>query len=322
MNEGILTFTAGEALAAKRRVKIKSGTTTTPPEVVYADAGEQHIGITEYAVASAATVAVRPRTANGSQEASAAGAFAVGATLYGAADGKVDDAASGTAIGIAVEAATAAGDIVEVMDFTVISTTAATVSIADAGGHTSETDVEGATQELYQHILSAQAFLPISLMSLREATNFDVGNIAANGGILASDTTPILDAINAATDGCQRVLWAATNVDQVIAQIPLPPDIDVTKDVVVHIRAAMGDTTDTPDITVDSFFNEGDTKVVDTISAITGTSYAEYIATIAAADVPAGAQTLTIGLTPAAHGTDTLAISAIWIEYTRKVLTS
>ena len=139
---------------------------------------------------------------------------------------------------------------------------------------------------------------------------------------MASDTTPILDAIDAATNGCQRILWAATNVDQVMFQTPLPPDIDDTADVVVHIRAAMGNTNDTPDITVDSFFNEGDTKVVDTISAITGTAYAEYTGTIAAVDVPAGAQTLTVGLTPAAHGTDTLAISAVWIEYKRKLVTS
>ena len=31
------TFTAGEALLPKRRVKVESGTTTDPVEVVYAD---------------------------------------------------------------------------------------------------------------------------------------------------------------------------------------------------------------------------------------------------------------------------------------------
>jgi hypothetical protein len=39
----------------------------------------------------------------------------VGATLYGAVDGKVKDTASGTAQGTALEAATADGDIVEVL---------------------------------------------------------------------------------------------------------------------------------------------------------------------------------------------------------------
>ena len=146
MNNGIITVTSGEALASKRRVKIKSGTTTTPPEVEYADAGEQHIGITEYAEAIAKSLAVRTRTHPGTQEATAAGAFSVGAVLYGAADGKVDDASSGSAIGIALEAATADGDIVEIIDFTVMSTTAGGVSIADAGGYTSVTTVEVSTQ--------------------------------------------------------------------------------------------------------------------------------------------------------------------------------
>ncbi|MBE7413847.1 MAG: DUF2190 family protein [Deltaproteobacteria bacterium] len=213
-------------------------------------------------------------------------------------------------------------DIVISMSDAMSATDAASTTIADAGGFTAAGNVEAALAEIYQHLKTAQAFIPISLHSLREATNFDVGNIAANGGLLASDTTPVLSAINDATDGCQRVLWAASNNDQVIAQVPLPPDLDPAADVVVHIRAAMGGTTNTPDITLDSFFNEGDTKVVDTIAAITGTGYAEYTGTIAAADVPAGAQALTIGLTPGAHTTDTLAISAIWIEYKRKVLTA
>lgn len=321
-NEGNPTFVASGALGANVRVKIKSGTTTTPCQVEAAGAGEQHIGTTMYAVADGENVGVRLRTSPGIHEGVAADSFSKGAVLYGAAAGKISDSSSGTAIGIAIEAATADGDIVQYIDFTVISTTAATVSIADAGGHTTETTVEAALAELYTHLHSVQAFIPIALHSLREATNFDVGNAAANGGILASDTTPVLDAINAATDGCQRLLWAASNSDQVIAQIPLPPDLDDTADVVLHIRAAMGGATDTPDITLDSFFNEGDTKVVDTIAAVTGTAYAEYTGTIAAADVPAGAQTLTIGLTPGAHTTDTLAISAIWVEYKRKTLTA
>lgn len=207
-----------------------------------------------------------------------------------------------------------------------IAPTAAKTTIVDSGGYTSNSDVEAALQEIYKHTLTAQAFIPIPLLSVRETTNFDVSNIAANGGVLASDTGPVLEAINAATDGCQRISWIATNVDQVVFQTPMPPDLDSSSTnahIVVHIRAAMSDTNNTPDITVDSFFNESDTKLVDTISAITGTSYAEYTGTIAEADIPdSGIQTLTVGLTPAAHANDALYITAIWIEYTRKLLTS
>ena len=148
-NEGIRTYTAGEALAAHRRVKIEGGTTTTPPEVVYADAGEQHIGVTEYAVDDGDLVAIRLRTYPGSVEVEAADTFSIGAVLYGATDGKISDSSSGSAIGIAHEACTGAGDIVEMIPFAVLSTTAGTVSIVDGGGFTSETTVEAALQEIY-----------------------------------------------------------------------------------------------------------------------------------------------------------------------------
>jgi hypothetical protein len=107
------TFIAGEALAANRRVGIKSGTTTTPPQVEYVDAGVQAIGMTLTDAESGEHVAVRFMHDNGTFWGEAADSFAVGATLYGADDGKLSDTESGTAIGVALEAATAAGDLVE-----------------------------------------------------------------------------------------------------------------------------------------------------------------------------------------------------------------
>jgi hypothetical protein len=114
-NQGYRAFTAGEELAAARRVKIKSATATTPPEVVYADADEADIGVTALAGASGALVTVRLRTCSGSVEIEAGEAFAVGAGLYGGADGKVvdTDPGSGTLRYTALEAAGSAGAIVE-----------------------------------------------------------------------------------------------------------------------------------------------------------------------------------------------------------------
>lgn len=321
-NEGIRTFTANGALGAHIRVKITSASTTTPPQVEVAGSGEQHIGTTEYAVADTGIVAVRLRGHGGTIRMIAAEALAVGATLYGAAAGKVKDTSAGSAIGYSLEEATADGDIIEVVEDAILSTTAATVSIADAGTFTSETTVEGALQELYQNAISVQGFIPVPLHILRETTTLNVGNIAANGGLLASDTTPVLAAINGATDGCQVVTWVASNNDQVTFQTPLPPDLDLTADIVVHFRFKSGGTTNAVGFTLASYFNEGDTAVADTSETNQTTTYAEKIATIAAADVGAGGQTLTIGLTPAAHTTDTMVLSAIWIEYKRKLVTT
>jgi hypothetical protein len=316
------TFTAYGALAANRRVKVRAGTTTTPPQVEYAGAGEQHIGTTTMACADGALIAIKLRNNPGPWRAVAAEALAVGATLYGAASGKIQDTAAGSALGIAITAADADGDDIDFVDIAVSSTTAAGTSIADAGGFTAAATVEAALAELYQHVLSAQAFIPVALTSLRELTAGAIPNAAANGGLLASDTTPILNTANGDTDGAFRLSWAASNSDAVGFQIPLPPDFDGAANLEIHVRAAMAGATDTPTISCDSYFDEGDIKVADVSAAITGAAYAEYTITIAAADIPDTAQTFSVELTPGAHTTDALYLSAIWIEYKRKLLTA
>jgi len=194
------------------------------------------------------------------------------------------------------------------------------ISIADSGGYYTATNAETVLQEVGAELaIYNVGCVSVPLTSLRETTNFNVGNIAANGGVLASDTSPILSAINGATDGCQMLTWAANNNDQVIFQTALSPDLDDTADVVVHFRTKSEGVTDAVGFTVDSFFNEGDTKVVDTSTTNQTASWAEKIATIGNADVPSGAQTLTVGLTPVAHTTDKMYLSAVWIEYTKKV---
>lgn len=117
-NEGILPFTANGALVEKRRVKITSGTTTTPPQVEYASATDKHVGVTEYTVATGEIVAVKLNNVSGSFEMTAVDAISKGAICYAAASGKISasNAAPGTEmIGVMNEASTADGDIVEVI---------------------------------------------------------------------------------------------------------------------------------------------------------------------------------------------------------------
>lgn len=321
-NAGYRAFTAYTDLAAARRVKLRSGTTTTPPEVVYAGAGEQHIGVVQHAAAAGMLASVRLRTVPGSVEIEAAGAFAVGATLYGAANGTVDDVSAGSAIGQAVEAAGSAGAIVECMEFGVLSTTAGTVSIADAGAFTSQATVEAALQELYQQIISIQGFVPIPLVGVRELSTGSFQNAAANGGLLASDTSPALNTVNGDTDGVFRVSWAAGNSDPIAFQTPLPPDLDDTADLVIHFRASMAGATNTCVISADTYFHAGGSKIEDDSGAVTGTTDAEYTITIAGSDVPGGAQQISCELTPAAHATDALYLTGLWLEYKRKLVTA
>lgn len=238
-------------------------------------------------------------------------AVAVGDTIYyvDADTPKLSKKASGFFYGIALE--------------TVGSGSTATINVmhlpAGAWNGTVNTGdiAAGAVTAAKLSTTLKTGFVPVPLTGIREVTSNNLGNIAANGGLLATDTTPILEYTNGDTDSAFRMRWAASNSDPIAFQVPLPPDLDEAAAVEVHLRAAMGGATDTPVIDADSYFNEGDTQVADASAAITGTTYAEYIITIAAADVPAGAQTFTCELTPAAHTTDTLLVTAVWVEFTR-----
>ena len=109
-NEGNKSFTSGEALEAYRRVKLSTGSGSI---VEYADAGENFIGVTLEKVEISKPVALKLRNAAGTVEIESAEAFDVGATLYGADDGKVQDTSSGDAIATALDNATADGCITE-----------------------------------------------------------------------------------------------------------------------------------------------------------------------------------------------------------------
>jgi hypothetical protein len=163
-------------------------------------------------------------------------------------------------------------------------------------------------------------WIPIPLTALREVFSNNMTNIAGNGGVMASDTTPIFEYLNGDTDSTLRLRWAAANVDAVAWQMPLPPDIDPSNPIYVKLIAAMGGATDTPTLTLETFFGVGDTKVSDTSSAVTGTTAAVYTITIAAADVETNArkQTASFELTPGTHGTDTFLLYAVWMEYTKR----
>lgn len=107
------TFEADEAIAKYLRVKLDSdGKITT------AGATDKDIGTAESeAFAAGDDIAVRLSSATGTQKCVAAGAITVGAAVHTAASGKVNDTqATGAFVyGIALEGASADGDIIEVL---------------------------------------------------------------------------------------------------------------------------------------------------------------------------------------------------------------
>ena len=102
------------SILAWTRVKFSSG---YGDRVELAGAGEIGIGVVQPGpmltqnVANSGPITIKLDGAEGTVKVTAADSFAAGATLYGAASGRVSDSSSGSAIGIALESAGAAGDI-------------------------------------------------------------------------------------------------------------------------------------------------------------------------------------------------------------------
>jgi hypothetical protein len=142
-------------------------------------------------------------------------------------------------------------------------------------------------------------------------------NAAGNGGLFASDTTPIFEAVNGNTDSALRLRWASSNSDLFTFQVSLPGDLDPSQSILVKYLAAMGGATDTPTLSGDFFFGIGGTKRTVATGAVTGTTAAVYTATIVTASIPTLPITLSAQITPGAHTTDTLLLYAMWIEYTK-----
>lgn len=163
-----------------------------------------------------------------------------------------------------------------------------------------------------------KGFIPLPLSDARELSSNATINAAGNGGLLASDTTPVFQRVNGATDKALRLNWAASNVDEIAWSFAYPPDLDDAQPLEVHFLAAMAGASDTPVLGVAYFEGVGDTNAGGNTAAVTGTSVAEYSVSIAASDIGAAPNFASVSVVPAAHGTDILYVYAAWIEYSRK----
>lgn len=324
----IQTFYAGEALAAKRRVKINTSspaTTTDPPEVVYSDAGEDYIGVTEYAAASGELVAVKLVNAPGSFEicCDIGSAIGRGTTLYGAADGKVSDTSSGSAQGVSKVAAATDGDIIEVLAWNVKSTTAATVSVADTNSNMTGATVEAVLDEIEKALKTAQYTITPDWITAEDGT-----------ALTKAVDSPAGVGYAQLSNKSQVIKWekSATPAD-LVAHFTLPQDLDDTKDVYVHLLGALGAASpaNTPVFTIEAYFDvAGAAPSADTncggesgeFSA--STNLQEKTLKLAAADVPESPSALTLVLHPkdTELGDVDFYLCGIWLEATRKALTT
>lgn len=318
-NESVKTYLAGEALAARRRVKISSGTTTTPPEVVYADAGEDFVGITEYAVAIAAPVAVKLHNTEGTMvcEATVSSAIARGTVLYGANDGKISDASSGSACGMSNEAGVT-GQLLEFVPWNVKPTTAAATSVTDSGGFTAATTVEAALAEIYQHIKSTQATIPIPLAAITRE----------DGTALTTQATTVAGFAQLANK--EQVILIPINCtagEALAFSTPMPADLDATADITVHVLAGKDANNDSLTLDCEVYpVGVGDlanTDIQDTAAQTIVATGTELTFTCGADGVLAAPSAITAVLTlGGTNDGDAVHIYGAWVEYKRTVLTA
>jgi len=203
---------------------------------------------------------------------------------------------------------------------------ASMVGIEDSGTFTTAATVEAALAEIYQHIATEQAFIPVPLTTFRELAAGVTQNLAAHGGILAVDSTPILSTV--ADGDALRITWDTGNVDEIAAPVLLPPDLDASADVIIHLLASKNtNTNDTIHLDGEFYQGEGDADCFPAVGAsnlLDAAAKEEYTATIANTNIAAGAvnANCTLLLMPEAHANDLVFLHGVWLEYTRKILTA
>ena len=321
------TFLANGALEPCRRVKLSTGTVTDPPQVEYAGAGDYAVGVTVGRAADGAPIAVKLLNDGGTFEIEANGAIVEGADLYGTANGRVDDAGTGTVQFKALQAASGAGSIIECAIHPYLATAAGSVSIADAGGLITGTTVEAALAEIMTGIKTAQyAIHPTGAITLETgAPTLVFANGGADGYTQLGNKEVVLRWNNGA------------NPTKMAARFSIPPDLDQSADIVVHFLGAIikagVDEADSPVMLCECYFAAagvaaaGDTDCGgDSGEFVTAQDdkWQEKTRNIAAADIPAGATALTVIFNPkdGQLPADDFALADIWLEVTRACLTS
>lgn len=204
---------------------------------------------------------------------------------------------------------------------------ASAISYADSGTFTDADEVDEALDEIYQHLLSAQGMIPIPTPVFSAA---GVALAAFSDG--ASDVPGY--CVTAKGLGIRWNNHAAPLA--VGAKVIVPPDADVTANMVLNILAAKTGATagDATKFTVGAYNNDvGEAYDFDSTfggdtGAMTGDATAKTVQhvtlTLALANLTAypAAIELTIKPKDGTLGVDDVIMLGAWITYTKKVLTS
>lgn len=173
---------------------------------------------------------------------------------------------------------------------------------------------------LRTNAVTASAFIDVSLNDLRIVdANNNVGAIAAIGGVLASNTAPVL----AASSKALTVTWATGSAVPLSFHKAVPADLDPTGPCTLELTVASG-TTDAATMGVQAIWDATAAASYSADDSATKSATAHRItATLLAADIPqTGPASLSVMITPPTHATNTIVLTALRLFYTKKLLTS
>ena len=209
---------------------------------------------------------------------------------------------------------------------------AADISIADAGAFTANTNLETATQEIYQGMISTQGIIWLPFGSFMESADGDpiVKHVNGANAFPGYFTSVATEALGLRWNNDGTPLAAATN-------FLMPPDCDITANMTVHMLASKTSTEAIATTFTLTAFNNHPTAgaLYDADASFGGVSSAmsnpgvaksveEVTLTLALANLAAFPNIvhLTVNPTPGTLTTDDVILHAMWIEYTTKILTS
>lgn len=168
VNTPTRTFEAGAAIGQYIRVKLVAGV------LQVAAAADYGIGVTEEeAFAAGQKIAVRLWSAQGTMKMKAGAAITAGAEVRPAASGKIDDAGTTPPLGIAFEAASGDGSIIEVVPLRFSSAVAAD-SVVEASADHENTTTEAAFDKSIP--IAANSVLEGDVLKIRGAVNVTDNN--------------------------------------------------------------------------------------------------------------------------------------------------
>lgn len=183
------------------------------------------------------------------------------------------------------------------------------LTIADTGTNFGTDTVEAALAQLAGRAKKAR-LVPIAI-------------VLENGTVLTTYTADPTPGWAQLANKEVVLKWGSHATPGKIAVIfAIPDDLDGSANAEVHFLAAMSAANDTPEMTMEAYFNAGDTDCAGADDEVDGgVTLTEYLNVLALADVPDGPAHLTVIMNPkdGEMGTDDLYLYAIWLEYTRSI---